>query len=551
MKHCKHLISLVILLAAAPALAATLQVGPTRLYTTVQAAYTAASTGDTIEIDSGTYDQAAGWVYVNGKHNLTFRGVGPTRPVLDAQNTCLRNKGIFVIETGTNNITIENLELKNARLNTYRANAAGVRAQGTDLTLRNCYIHDNDDGVLGGDGNVLFEYCEFSHNGYGDGQSHNIYISTIDSFTMRYCYSHDTVEGHEVKTRANTNYILYNLLSSENGTGSRELQLAQGGTAYVIGNVIQQGPNSHNGEIISYGGEGTNPNPYLYIVNNTVINLREDGTSAFLTKNNSTATGTALLQNNIFLGFGGETLIAGSGGGAVTQITNWVTTKVDAHLLDVANHDYHLTAASTGAINMGTAPGTGFNSVALSPLLQYVHLTASESRPTNGAIDIGAYEYALTNQPPTVNTGADLDVYEGQAVTLHAAASDPDNNPLTYAWTQILGKAVTLSAAATADASFTAPAVTTVFEAGQTFRATVNDGQGGTAFDTVNVRIHMLGDITRDDAVGVSDLWTFAAAWGTTSQDPAYNVLCDFNADGFVDVIDLLVLAENWTRTLQ
>ncbi len=531
-----------VLVASCVCAAATIQVGPTRTYTTVAAGYNAANTGDTIEIDSGTYTGASGACVSISKNNLTIRGVGPTRPVLDAAGGNVGDKGIFVVYA--TNLTVENLEMKNTVGPS--GNDAGIRYQPSSspssLTVRSCYIHDNQDGILGGDSGstMLFEDTEFSHNGIGDGYTHNIYVGP-NTFTMRYCYSHDTNEGHEVKTRASTNYILYNLLSSELGTGSRELQIANGGVAYVIGNVIQQGPNSDNGEIITYGGEGTNTPAYLYVVNNTIINLRPNG-GTFLQKNNSTTA--ALFENNIVQWYGNETLIGGSG---VTQTTNWITTN--AHLVNIAAHDYHLTAASTGAIDAGTAPGTGYNSVSLVPIYQPVIPCSQETRPTDSTIDIGAYEY-VANRAPTVNAGADQSVVEGQPVSLHATASDPDNDPLTYAWTQPAGLPVVLTGGATASASFTAPTVATIAQAAMTFTATVSDGRGGLASDSVNVRVYMLGDINQDDSVDVVDLLTFVAAFGSVTGDANYSATCDFNNDGGVDVIDLLIFVGNFGRTI-
>ncbi len=90
--------------------AAVLQVGPTRTYTTVQSAVNAASAGDTIEIDSGTYVQSAGWATIN-KANLTIRGVGATRPILDADGSSLSGKAIFIVTAAS--VIIENLEFEN------------------------------------------------------------------------------------------------------------------------------------------------------------------------------------------------------------------------------------------------------------------------------------------------------------------------------------------------------------------------------------------------------------------------------------------------------
>jgi hypothetical protein len=539
-------------LCAAVAPAGLIQVGPTRTYKTVAAGYNAAAAGDTIEIDSATYTGSQGWVSIS-KNNLTIRGVGPTRPVLDAAGGATASKGIFVVSAA--NLTVENLEFANAYIpSSLGLNAAGIRYQPSGspatLTARNCYFHHNQNGILGGEGastDIVLENCEFHRNGAGDGYSHNMYIGNGRSLTLKHCYVHDAYLGHEVKTRARTNYILYNRISNESGTAARELQLANGGPAYVIGNVIYQG-NGGNSQIITYGDEysigGANLNPYLYIVNNTIINQRASGAQFIYIAD---AAAIALVQNNIFQKrtFGTQTILTGP----ATMVSNWETTS--AGFVDMAGYDFRLTAASVGAIDMGTATGYGLNSYPLTPEFQYVHSGSSEDRPDDGAIDIGAYEYVVSNSEPTVGADIDQTVTEGQAVQLHATASDPDNDTLGYAWTQVAGLTVGLRGAATADASFTAPTVSTLADAAMTFSVTVSDGKGGQASDSINVRVCMLADSNQDDAVDVVDLLTLVDAFGSIAGDPNYDSTCDFNRDDAVDVVDLLDLVDNFGRALQ
>ncbi len=55
---------------------------------------------------------------------------------------------------------IKNIEFENAMVtNDDGANGAGIRMQGTNLTLLNCYFHDNQEGLLDGQHHRK-QYCD-------------------------------------------------------------------------------------------------------------------------------------------------------------------------------------------------------------------------------------------------------------------------------------------------------------------------------------------------------------------------------------------------------
>jgi len=225
------------------AAAATREVGPGKSYATPCAAIAAATAGDRIEIDAaGSYaGDVCGWT-TNG---LTLVGVNG-RPKIDANGMSSGGKAIWVI-TG-DDTTVENIEFSGAAVTDM--NGAGIRQEGANLTVRGCYFHDNQDGILAGDkagSTIVIEGSEFAHNGAGDGQSHNLYINHVDRLVFRWNYSHDAVVGHLLKTRALVSDIRYNRLTDEaEGTASYEINVPNAGTTMIVGNLIEQSAMSQN-----------------------------------------------------------------------------------------------------------------------------------------------------------------------------------------------------------------------------------------------------------------------------------------------------------------
>lgn len=114
----------------------------------------------------------------------------------------------------------------------------------------------------------------------------------------------------------------------------------------------------------------------------------------------------------------------------------------------------------------------------------------------NGASGSNSIDVVVANvdHSPIAVAGGNLTVNEGSSVTLNgSASSDPDLDPLTYAWVQVSGPAVTLSDANSALPYFTAPFVNATGATLQ-FRLTVDDGFGGTNSTTTTVTVKNLND---------------------------------------------------------
>lgn len=379
---------LILLLWAMPFLSysMTFQVGSSHTYANPNALYLAnvLQDGDVIEIDAETYsgtDALAVW----SQNDLIIRGIGD-RPHLIADGQYIFGKGIWVL--AGNNITVENIEFSGAVVPD--KNGAGIRLDGIGLTVRHCFFHDNENGILTSNpeaGEILIEYSEFANNGHGDGFSHNLYIGRVAKLTFQFNYTHHAKIGHNLKSRADENYILYNrIMDEETGNSSRLIDLSNGGFSIVMGNLLMQGNEAENKNLVGYGLEGldeTNENEF-YFVNNTLVNKR---TASCLFLDINGQSNASLIANNVFTGTGEVH------NNSQTELRNNLMVPDIAQLkfIDEFNYDYSLQNDSP-AIDRGTDLEV-INGNILIPQAYYIHPTDEEIRITFNQIDIGAYEF--------------------------------------------------------------------------------------------------------------------------------------------------------------
>ena len=355
----------------------TYRIGPDQTYKRPSQVVEIAHDGDTIEIEAGTYvDDFAEWE----QNNLTLKAIGG-RAHLKATETIPNEKAIWIIKG--DNVTVENIEFSGARVND--GNGAGIRAEGGKLTIRNSSFHNNEFGILSDDrgrGDIDIENSEFYHQHRQDTYAHNIYIGHAVKFRLVGSYVYGADLGHQVKSRALENYIAYNrIMDGKGGNGSYAIDLSNCGTAYIIGNVIQQSPDSDNYTAIAYGAEGCPQGRprNAYVVNNTFVNDAPLGT--FITNH---VDQPVLARNNLIVG------IAKLASGAVKDDNNLL--ELRESFVDRANYDFHLNRNSS-AINKGIPPGKADTGVSLVPELEYKAPVGTEKRPKVGKIDLGAFEY--------------------------------------------------------------------------------------------------------------------------------------------------------------
>ncbi len=104
-------------------------------------------------------------------------------------------------------------------------------------------------------------------------------------------------------------------------------------------------------------------------------------------------------------------------------------------------------------------------------------------------IEVIGVPYTGNNAAPTAAAGTNQTVGRGIAVQLDGTGSiDPDDNPLTYQWTQIAGPLVILSDTSTATPTFKTPANLTQDEI-ISFELVVNDGDNNSTPDQVDISV--------------------------------------------------------------
>jgi hypothetical protein len=370
------------------------------------------------------------------------------------------NRGVIKIggsnvpdSTFANFIVIENLEIRSAHpsysftddsgaVQTYSTSASSIFVErGENITVRNCRIHDSANGFFvasGDDGvsrNILVEGNYIFGNGVvGSIFQHNNYTAAVNiTFQYnRFGPPRTGAPGVNLKDRSAGLVVRYNWIEG----GNRNLDLVDGEDSaiirnapeyrktFVYGNVLIKQDGGNN-QAVHYGGDSGTTADYrkgkLYFYNNTLYSIRASTTVVMRLSTNeeqcdarnniffNTAAGTSLamlaesgtlmLANN-WAKTGWRNSHEAAFDGTVTGGTTMVTGSTPG-FVDAATQDFRLQNTSA-AINAGIALNADV--LPANDLLRhYVRHQSSEPRPTNGAFDLGAFEFS-TASPMQIST---------------------------------------------------------------------------------------------------------------------------------------------------
>ncbi len=272
---------------------ATLTVGSNQPYTTISAAVAASATGDTIDVEAGTYTND----FVSINHDLTLNAVGGTVSLVATDQP---PNGKALIDEGGSGVSVTITGFDISGVTVPDGNGAAIRYEGGTLVLNNDTIHDNQEGLLGANdpnGSITINGSTFADNGSGTGYTHNLYVGDIANLTVQNSTFTSAVVGHDIKSRAESTTISDNtIIDGSAGTASYEIDLPNGGNAVIEGNVIQKGAGAQNPIAISFGEEGgVYASSSLLVDGNTIIN---DDTAATTTAVVNASSVTAVITGN-------------------------------------------------------------------------------------------------------------------------------------------------------------------------------------------------------------------------------------------------------------
>ena len=387
----------------------------------------------------------------NGERPVISGDAATTPDPLDFTN---ESRGLLKIGTSNvpddtlpEHIVVENLDLRSAHsaytftddhgeTQGYAQNAAALYVErGRHLVIRNCVLTDSGNGLFIGafDGDtrdITIEGNFIGGNGnVGSIYEHNSYTAAIG---IVFQYNHygplrAGAPGNNLKDRSAGLVVRNNWIEG----GNRQLDLVDAEDTNVIvddpsyretfvyGNVLIEPDGAGNSQIIHYGGDSGDESIYrkgtLYVFHNTIVSNRSGNTT--LLRLSSDGESADVRNNVLYVAATGDRLAMLDETGSLDLSHNWMKPGwVASHSgpADVFDDATGIESAAPGfddEVGQDYRPGAGAEIIDAGGALlaavlpahavtrQYVEHQSSEARPSDGASDLGAFEFCAVPCP--------------------------------------------------------------------------------------------------------------------------------------------------------
>ncbi len=424
----------------AMARAATINVTPADSYTKIEAA----QAGDEVVLAPGKYTFR---LHLTGQGTanapIVIRAQDPSNPpVFDLSATLVedapgsytggdRGRGCWQFD-GAAHYDVESVVFTGCHTAMNgQYDSAGIRYYNgsTGIYVKDCVFHDNDDGLTGGsqDSDMVVEFSEFYSNGnlQASPPTHNVYIYG-GTFTLRYSYVHDALQGQNFHVRAKQSTLEYNWFAhgaSYEGDLMTDDDYAGGSTfsqsMLFRGNVIVEGSPANHSQIIAvFNDTSASGDTFsIDVESNTVIAAAPQGALVHLSNADGT-TMSATINNNILTVSTTAYNIEDTAAGTVSGSNNWFQTGTNAAPLtaSVLGADPKFLASPKYRLDPSSACVGAAAANSSSPDKEYYldDVTTRAYRLRASVKDIGAFESTTTGPgvgpygaPPAGDGGAE------------------------------------------------------------------------------------------------------------------------------------------------
>ena len=233
----------------------TLTVGAGGQYGTLAAALTAATDGDTIQVQAGTYLNDTATV----SHKVIIEGIGGLAQFID---TAPVTTGAAHFVT-TTDVTFQNIEI-------FGANTAAILATAGNLTVDNSDIHNNGAGIIATSGAIISRHLR-----YRDRRQHRrrrLGRPNLHPHPRQRLPPRRHIAGPEIQSSAINITLTGDRVVQSSGTSGAPVQLPNGGAVTITSSAIEEGAAGVTAPIVQIGGGAT---PYAgstaTLTNNTLI----------------------------------------------------------------------------------------------------------------------------------------------------------------------------------------------------------------------------------------------------------------------------------------